>query len=126
MIRVKYLFAATVLITTAAQAIDMPQDLWGVYSMDKASCQSELAEYKKSKDNLPYLMIEKTGATWFRGSCKPTKVTGGNGVYKIAEVCLDEDGKSKSNATYTIDGSKLTHAVSKAGSGTYLKCSGPL
>lgn len=125
MFRFKYLFIATVLVTTAAQAVDMPQELWGVYSRDKASCQSDLAEFKKSKDNLPYLMIEREGVTWYRVSCKTTKVTGGNGVYKTTEVCLDEDGKSKSDATYKIDGNKLTHTV-KAGSVTYLKCSGPI
>lgn len=125
MIRIKYLLAASVLVTTAAHAIEMPQELWGVYSTDKASCQSELAEYKKAKEYLPHLMIEKAGAIWYRGSCKPTKVTGDHGVYKIAEVCMDEDGKYKSNATYKIDGNKLTHTV-KAQSSSLLKCSGPL
>lgn len=125
MIRNKYLFAASILMTTAAQAVEMPQELLGIYSTDKASCQSDLAEYKKSKDNFPYLMIEKAGATWYRARCTSTKVTGGNGVYKTTEVCLDEDGKSKLNATYKIDGNNLTHTVN-ARSSSLLKCSGPL
>lgn len=125
MIRFKHLLAASILVTTAAHAVEMPQELLGVYSTDKASCQSELAEYKKAKEYLPHLMIEKAGAIWYISSCKPTKVTGDHGIYKIAEVCNDEDGKYKLNVTYKIDGNKLTHTV-KGRSSSLLKCSGPL
>lgn len=110
---------------SAAYAVDLPKEMHGIYATQKSECAASVAEYRKDKDALPYLLITKKVVSFGHlGSCSPTKISAANGVYAIKETCSDEDGKSKLSANYALKGDVLTRTLGKNDPypSTYVKC----